>query len=149
MKFTCDTEPGRYASGTKVIFKAEHIADDDNRMDVYANSTLLRPDAEGYYSTTVTAGTIIHFDLVEPMAVSPLESPWVLTDATGSVGLLTDAVNVMPGVPFTIRVNAFDAPSKAFWAAVLTTADGRIKEFISEISNWSAEPATGLIMNIT
>lgn len=149
VKFTCDTEPGRYASGTKVIFKAEHIADDDNRMDVYANSTLLRPDAEGYYSTTVTAGTIIHFDLVEPMAVSPLESPWVLTDATGSVGLLTDAVNVMPGVPFTIRVNAFDAPSKAFWAAVLTTADGRIKEFISEISNWSAEPATGLRMNIT
>lgn len=149
VKFTCDTEPGRYASGTKVIFKAEHIADDDNRMDVYANSTLLRPDAEGYYSTTVTAGTIIHFDLVQPMAVSPLESPWVLTDATGSVGLLTDAVNVMPGVPFTIRVNAFDAPSKAFWAAVLTTADGRIKEFISEISNWSAEPATGLRMNIT
>lgn len=149
VKFTCDTEPGRYASGTKVIFKAEHIADDDNRMDVYANSTLLRPDAEGYYSTTVTAGTIIHFDLVEPMAVSPLESPWVLTDATGSVGLLTDAVNVMPGVPFTIRVNAFDAPSKAFWAAALTTADGRIKEFISEISNWSAEPATGLRMNIT
>ena len=149
VKFTCDTEPGRYASGTKVIFKAEHIADDDNRMDVYANSTLLRPDAEGYYSTTVTAGTIIRFDLVEPMAVSPLESPWVLTDATGSVGLLTDAVNVMPGVPFTIRVNAFDAPSKAFWAAVLTTADGRIKEFISEISNWSAEPATGLRMNIT
>ncbi len=149
VKFTCDTEPGRYASGTKVIFKAEHIADDDNRMDVYANSTLLRPDAEGYYSTTVTAGTIIHFDLVEPMAVSPLESPWVLTYATGSVGLLTDAVNVMPGVPFTIRVNAFDAPSKAFWAAVLTTADGRIKEFISEISNWSAEPATGLRMNIT
>lgn len=149
VKFTCDTEPGRYASGTKVIFKAEHIADDDNRMDVYANSTLLRPDAEGYYSTTVTAGTIIHFDLVEPMAVSPLESPWVLTDATGSVGLLTDAVNVMSGVPFTIRANAFDAPSKAFWAAVLTTADGRIKEFISEISNWSAEPATGLRMNIT
>lgn len=149
VKFTCDTEPGRYASGTKVIFKAEHIADDDNRMDVYANSTLLRPDAEGYYSTTITSGTIIHFDLVEPMAVSALPSPWVLTDATGSVGLFTDVVNVIPGVPFTIRANAFDAPSMAFWAAVLTTADGRIKEFISEISNWSAEPATGLRMNIT
>lgn len=149
VKFTCDTEPGRYAPGTKVIFKAEHIADDDNRMDVYANSTLLKPDAEGNYATTVNTGTIIHFDLVEPTAVSPSESPWVITDATGSVGLLTDAVNVIPGVPFTIRVNAFDAPSKAFWAAVLTTADGRIKEFISEISNWSAEPATGLRMNIT
>ena len=149
VKFTCDTEPGRYSPGTKVIFKAEHIADDDNRMDVYANSTLLKPDAEGNYATTVNTGTIIHFDLVEPTAVSPLESPWVLTDATGSVGLLTDAVNVMPGVPFTIRVNAFNATSKAFWAAVLTTADGRIKEFISEISNWSAEPANGLRMNIT
>lgn len=149
VKFTCDTEPGRYAPGTKVVFKAEHIADDDNRMDVYANATLLKPDAEGNYSTTIAANTIIHFDLVEPMAVSPLESPWVLTDATGSVGLLTDVVNVMPGVPFTIRVNAFDAPSKAFWAAVLTTADGRIKEFISPISNWSAEPGTGFRMNIS
>ena len=149
VKFTCDTEPGRYAPGTKVVFKAEHIADDDNRMDVYANATLLKPDAEGNYTATIAANTIIHFDLVEPMAVSPLESPWVLTDATGSVGLLTDVVNVMPGVPFTIRVNAFDAPSKAFWAAVLTTADGRIKEFISPISNWSAEPGTGFRMNIS
>lgn len=149
VKFTCDTEPGRYVSGTKVVFQAEHIADDDNRMDVYANSTLLKPDAEGYYSTTITSGTIIHFDLVEPMAVSALPSPWVLTDATGSVGLFTDVVNVIPGVPFTIRANAFDAPSMAFWAAVLTTADGRIKEFISPVSNWSAEPGTGFRMNIT
>lgn len=149
VKFSCDTEPGRYASGTKVVFKAEHIADDDNRMDVYANSTLLKPDAEGYYSTTITSGTIIHFDLVEPMAVSALASPWVLTDATGSVGLFTDVVNVIPGIPFTIRANAFDAPSMAFWAAVLTTADGRIKEFISPVSNWSAEPGTGFRMNIT
>lgn len=148
VKFTCDTESGRYAPGTKVIFQAEHIADDDNRMDVYANSTLLKPDAEGNYATTLTTGTIIHFDLVQPTTVSEIPSPWVITDATGSVGLLTDAVNVMPGLPFTIRVNAFDAPSKAFWAAVLTTSDGRIKEFISEISNWSAEPATGLKMNI-
>lgn len=149
VKFTCDTDPGRYAPGTKIIFKAEHIADDDNRMDVYANSTLLKSDAEGYYSTTLAAGTIIHFDLVEPAAVSELPSPWVLTDATGSVGLLTDAVNVMPGVPFSIRVNAFDAPSKAFWAAVLTTADGRIKEFISPVSNWSAEPGTNFRMNVS
>lgn len=148
VKFSCETETGRYAPGTKVVFQAEHIADDDNRMDVYANSTLLKPDAEGNYSTTISTNTIIHFDLVEPMAVSPLESPWVLTDATGSVGLLTDVVNVMPGVPFTIRANAFDAPSKAFWAAALTTADGRIKEFISPISNWSAEPGTGFKMNI-
>lgn len=148
VKYTCDTEPGRYAPGTKIVFRAEHIADNDNRMDVYANSTLLKPDAEGNYSATLSAGTIIHFELVQPSAVSELPSPWVITDATGSVGMFTDAVNVIRGVPFTIRVNAFDAPSKAFWAAVLTTADGRIKEFISEISNWSAEPGTNFRMNI-
>lgn len=148
VKFTCDTETGRYAPGTKVIFQAEHIADDDNRMDVYANSTLLKPDAEGNYTATLNSGTIIHFDLVEPTAVSQLASPWTITDATGSVGMFTDAVNMMPGIPFTIRVNAFDAPSKAFWAAALTTADGRIKEFISEIANWSAEPGTNFRMNV-
>lgn len=148
VKYTCDTPAGRYVPGTKIVFRAEHIADDDNRMDVYANATLLKPDAEGKYSITVNRGTIIHFDLVEPTPVSPLASPWVLTDATGSVGLFTDMVNVVPGVTFSIRANAFDAPSKAFWAAVLTTADGRIKEFISPISNWSADPATGLKMNI-
>lgn len=149
VKFTCETLPGRYAPATKIVFQAEHIADDDNRMDVYANSTLLKPDAEGNYTATLNRSTIIHFDLVEPTPVSELESPWVLTDATGSVGLFTDVVNVIPGVPFTIRANAFDAPSKAFWAAVLTTADGRIKEFISPISNWSAEPGTGFRMNIS
>lgn len=148
VKYTCETPAGRYVPGTKIVFRAEHIADDDNRMDVYANATLLKPDAEGKYSITVNRGTIIHFDLVEPAPVSPLASPWVLTDATGSVGLFTDMVNVVPGVTFSIRANAFDAPSKAFWAAVLTTADGRIKEFISPISNWSAEPGTGFKMNI-
>ena len=148
VKYTCDTPAGRYVPGTKIVFRAEHIADDDNRMDVYANATLLKPDAEGKYSITVNRGTIIHFDLVEPTPVSPLASPWVLTDATGSVGLFTDMVNVVPGVTFSIRANAFDAPSKAFWAAVLTTADGRIKEFISPIGNWSAEPGTGFKMNI-
>lgn len=149
VKYTCETLSGRYAPGTTVTFKAEHIADNDNRMDVYANSTLLKPDAEGNYTATLNSGTIIHFDLVEPIPVSELESPWVLTDATGSVGLFTDVVNVIPGVPFTIRANAFDAPSKAFWAAVLTTADGRIKEFISPISNWSAEPGVGFRMTIS
>lgn len=149
VKFTCDTEPGRYAPGTKVVFQAEHIADNDNRMDVYANSTLLKPDAQGNYTATLSAGTIIHFDLVEPMAVSTLASPWVITDATGSVGMLTDMVNVMPGAPFSIRINAFDAPSKAFWALALTSADGRIKEFISEIGNWSADPGTNFKMTVS
>lgn len=150
VKFTCDTEAGRYASGTKVVFKAEHIADDDNRMDVYANSTLLKPDAEGNYSTTITAGTIIHFDLVEPMAVSQYASEWELTDATGSVGLFTDVVNVLPGVTFTIRANAFIAGEQRFWAAVLATADGRIKEFISPVTLFAnAAPGVSQKMTIT
>lgn len=150
VKFTCDTEAGRYASGTKVVFKAEHTADDDNRMDVYANATLLKPDAEGNYSTTITAGTIIHFDLVEPMAVSQYASEWELTDATGSVGLLTDVVNVLPGVTFTIRANAFIAGEQRFWAAVLATADGRIKEFISPVTLFAnAAPGVSQKMTIT
>ncbi|MDE6628627.1 MAG: C10 family peptidase [Muribaculaceae bacterium] len=148
VKYNADTEPGRYAAGKKVIFTAEHIADNDNRMDVYANSTLLKPDAEGNYATVIDRNTIIHFDLVKPMAVSTYQSPWTITDDGGTVGLLTDAVNVLPGVPFTIRVNSFSVSDNAFWAAVLTTATGEIKEFISPVANWSAGAGKGLKMNV-
>mgnify|MGYP006990139467 CR=1 FL=1 len=41
VRYTSDTEPGRYEKGKKVTFTAEYIADNDNRMEVYANSTLL------------------------------------------------------------------------------------------------------------
>lgn len=148
VKYVCDVEPGSYEKGKKIVFSAEHIADNDNRMDVYANSTLLKPDAQGNYSTVLNGNTIIHFDLVEPTPVSTYESPWTITDDGGTVGMFTDAVNVLPGVPFTIRVNSFAVTDNAFWAAVLTTDDGRIKEFISPVANWSAGPGKGLKMNV-
>jgi hypothetical protein len=58
VKFTSDTEPGRYAAGKKVTFTAEYALQDDNRMEVYANSTLLKPDAGGNYSVDINANTI-------------------------------------------------------------------------------------------
>ena len=148
VKYVCDVEPGSYEKGKTVVFTAEHIADNDNRMDVYANSTLLKPDAQGNYSTTINGNTIIHFDLVEPTPVSNYESPWTITDDGGTVGMFTDAVNVLPGVPFSIRINSFAVTDNAFWAVVLTTADGRIKEFISPIANWSAGAAKGQKMTV-
>ena len=106
VKFESETEAGRYAPGTKVVFKAEHIADNDDRMVVYANATPLTPDAQGNYAVTLNRNTIIHFDLIKPIAASAKASPWQLTDDGGTVGLLTDVVNVIPGVEFTIRANS-------------------------------------------
>ena len=149
VKFEADKEAGRYAKGTKVIFTAEHIADNDDRLEVYANSTLVKPDAQGNYAVTLNANTIIHFELVKPTPVQPYPSPWVLTDDGGTVGLLTDAVNVIPGVNFTIRANSFrTSADPVFWAAVLTDATGNIKEFISPISTWNSGAGSGLKMNI-
>lgn len=148
VRYTSDTESGRYAAGTKVTFKAEYIPVDDNRMEVYANATLLTPDAEGNYTTTVNGNTIVHFDVVRPQEAREGSSAWVLTDDGGTVGLLTDAVNVIQGAPFTIRANSFQVKENAFWAAVLTTADGKIKEFISPIGNWSSGAGRGFKMNI-
>lgn len=140
VRFDCDKETGRYAAGTEVSFTADYLADNDNRMDVYANSTLLTPGADGKYHVTINAGTIIHFDLTEPAPVGDT-SFWNMTTATGSVGLFTEAVNVIPGQEFTVRINAVNAPAdypNAFWALVLTDKDGRIKEFISPVSNYSS-----------
>lgn len=148
VRYISDTEPGRYEKGRKIVFTAEHIADNDNRMDVYANNTLLKPDTEGKYSVTLTANTILHFDLVKPVAPAAYDSHWILTDTDGTVGLLTDAVNVIPGVPFAVRINSFDATGNAFWAMVLTTSDGAIKEFISPVSNWSNGPASNQRMTV-
>lgn len=151
VKFESETLNGRYPKGTNVTFTAQHIADNDNRMAVYANSTLLTPDAQGVYSVTVNSNTIIHFDLVKPMEPAVYDSPWYLTDTGGTVGLLTDAVNVIPGIDFSIRANALYVPADAdnlFWAAVLTDADGRIKEFISPVSNWNHVSGDGLKITI-
>ena len=149
VKFESETEAGRYAPGTKVVFKAEHIADNDDRMVVYANATPLTPDAQGNYAVTLNRNTIIHFDLIKPIAASAKASPWQLTDDGGTVGLLTDVVNVIPGVEFTIRANSFRVTDRSvFWAAVLTDANGGIKEFISPINTMTGAAASGLKMNI-
>lgn len=151
VKFETETTVGRYPKGTNVIFTAEHIAENDNRMAVYANSTLLTPDAQGVYSVTINSNTIIHFDLIKPMETASYDSPWQLTNTGGTVGLLTDAVNIFPGIEFTIRANALNVPADAtsmFWAAVLTDADGKIKEFISPVSTWGGAKGDGLKMNV-
>lgn len=131
----------RYAKGTVAKFTAAHIAENDDRMEVYANNELLSPDASGEYTATINNNTIVHFNLVKPTAVSPHESTFmVLSDKGGTVGLLTDAVNVFPGKAFTIRANAFEVPAESsfFWAAALTDASGNIKEFISPVATWSS-----------
>lgn len=151
VKYDSKTVDGRYEKGTVVNFTARHIADNDNRMVVYANSTPLTADAEGVYTVTLNSNTIVHFDLVKPTPVATYASPWTLTDTGGTVGLLTDAVNVIPGIKFTIRANALNVPADAtsmFWAAVLTDSEGNIKEFISPVSSWGGAKGDGLRMNV-
>ncbi len=153
VKFDSDNQTGVVAKGTPVAFTATHIADNDNRLEVYANATLLSPDAEGYYRTTVADNTIIHFDLVAPIEIDHNHnSPWILNDKNGSIGMFTDAVNVIPGQDFTIRVNALKIPAnfdQFFWAAALTDAQGNIKEFISPVTLWTAGPAENHKFNVT
>lgn len=155
VKFDCDDSrkiPSRYTKGTIFRFKASHIADNDDRMEVYANNALLSPDANGTYTVTLNGNTLVHFDLIKPVQVSQYPSEMQLTNTGGTVGLLTDAVNVFEGVPFTIRANAFKVPADMgsfFWAAVLTDAQGNIKEFISPVATWpSSTTGDGLKMNV-
>ncbi len=151
VKFDSDTQTGRLDKGTQVTFTAEHIADNDDRMEVYANTTRLSPDANGRYTTVINTNTIIHFKLVAPIPCAPYPSPWQLTDTGGTVGLLTDVVNVIPGIDFSIRANALYIPAEnasMFWAAVLTDKDGNIKEFISSPTVSSGAHGDGLRMTI-
>ncbi|MBD5370847.1 MAG: leucine-rich repeat protein [Bacteroides sp.] len=149
--YDSETMPGRMDKGSVVTFKASYIPENDNRMAVYANSTLLTPDAEGVYSTAVNANTIIHFGLIEPTKVEDYKSQWTLTGKNGSVGLLTDAVNVIPGQEFQVRVNTLDIPQyldQLFWAMALTDASGNIKEFISPVNVWTAGPGDTHKLNV-
>ncbi len=152
VKFNTEATLGTVEKGTAVSFTAENIADNDNRMDVYANNTLLRPDAEGNYSTVVNANTIIRFDMVAPISTENNgKSQWSLNDKNGSIGLFTDAVNVLPGQAFTIRANALNVPAgmeQLFWAAALTDSKGNIKEFISPVLLWNGGSANNHKMNI-
>ncbi|MDE6298217.1 MAG: leucine-rich repeat domain-containing protein, partial [Muribaculaceae bacterium] len=149
--FECEVEPGSVKRGSEVVFKARHIADNDNRMEVYANSTLLTPDAEGNYRTSIAGNTMIHFDMVAPIVTDKKNTYWTLTGKNGSIGLLSEAVNVIPGQEFTVRVNALNIPSgfeQFYWAMVLADANGDIKEFISPVNIWTAGVGDAWKMNV-
>ncbi|MDE5786588.1 MAG: C10 family peptidase, partial [Duncaniella sp.] len=152
VKYDSETLPGKMAKGSTVSFTASLIPDNDNRMEVYANSTLLTPDANGVYTTAINGNTIVHFNMVAPTAVESYKSQWTLTDANGSIGLISDVVNVLPGQEFTVRVNALNIPAnydQFYWAMALTDAAGNIKEFISPVNLWTAGPATNHKFNVT
>lgn len=151
VKFESEQLPGKLSKGTAVSFRAEHVADNDRRMEVYANTQKLTADADGVYHATVNTNTIIRFNLIDPTKVNDYDSPWKLTAANGSVGLFTDVVNVIPGREFTIRANALNVPeiaSQFYWAAALTDSSGNIKEFISPVVLWGGQKGDGLKMNI-
>ncbi|MDE6810738.1 MAG: leucine-rich repeat domain-containing protein, partial [Muribaculaceae bacterium] len=150
VKFDASIDPGRVTPGQTVTFTAEYTAPNDNRMEVYANSRLLTPDAEGKYTATVNGNTIVHFELVAPTETSG-KSQWTLTDANGSIGMLTDAVNVIPGQEFTIRLNALNIPQyfdQLYWAIALTDANDNIKEFISPVNVWSGGVGSNHKLNV-
>lgn len=150
--FDSQVAPGKLTPGTEVTFTAKYLPENDNRLEVYANSMLLSADANGMYHTTVNGNTIIHFDEIEPTAVDSHKSAWKLTGANGSVGMLTDAVNVIPGEEFTVRLNALDIPEwydQLYWAIALTDSKGNIKEFISTPTVWSAGAGKNFKLNVT
>ena len=144
VKYVCDIEPGSYEKGKKIVFSAEHIADNDNRMDVYANSTLLKPDAQGNYSTVLPNGQHHHTLRSRRTHLSaptnrPGPSP---TTAVLSVCLPMPSM-CSPACPSLSVSTRSQLPTMHSGTVVLTTDDGRIKEFISPIGNWSARPRQG------
>lgn len=136
VKITPDTEDLTVKPGTAFSFTVE--TDNrfgDARMEVFANTTKLTAGADGRYTVTIHANTLIHANFVYPQPIS-YDSSWKLTDSRGGVGLATDVINVIAGKPFSIRANALAIPqddAAMFYAAVLTDAQGAIKEFISPV----------------
>ena len=109
-------------------------------MEVYANTTKLSAEANGHYTATINANTLIHANFIYPTPTIG-ESSWKLTNSRGGVGLATDVINVIAGKSFAIRANALAIPkddAAMFYAAVLTDASGAIKEFISPVFNNSS-----------
>lgn len=136
VKITPVTEGDEVAPGASYSFMVE--TDDtygDAIMEVYANNVRLYPSQNGVYTAVVSSNTIIHTHFREPVPTG-YASSWKLTGAGGGVGLVTDVVNVLPGKSFVVRANAVSIPSDdatQFYAAVLTDANGAIKEIISPV----------------
>lgn len=108
----------------------------DATVEFYANRTRLVPDAQGVYTALVNARTLIYtnFKMPEPMGSI---STWTLTDGTGGTGLVTEAVNVMPGKQFSVLANAVNIPqinANNLYAMALTDGHGKLKEIISNIT---------------
>lgn len=136
VKITPDSESLEVTPGSLFSFTVE--TDNrfgDARMEVFANTTKLNAGTDNRYTITVNANTMIHANFVQPQPTTRISS-WKLTDSRGGVGLVTDAINVISGKTFTIRANALAIPQDdalMFYAAVLTDANGAIKEFISPV----------------
>ncbi|MDE6559732.1 MAG: leucine-rich repeat domain-containing protein, partial [Muribaculaceae bacterium] len=150
--FETAANPGQVEKGTKVTFKASHVADNDKKMEVYANATRLYPDADGNYTATIDANTILHFDLIEPQKVMGDSQLWSLNGKNGALGMFTDAINVLPNREFTVRLNALNVSQYSenlYWAIVLTDENSNIKEFISPINTWQAGVGDRHKLNVT
>lgn len=135
VKFTPVTEGTTVAPGSNYLFKVETDGSaGDANLEVYANSSRLAPDANGQYTALVKANTLIYTNLRQPQKTAS-ESIFKLTADGGGVGLATEVINVTPGRQFTIRANFLKIPqgNPVYYAAVLTDAQGMLKEVISNV----------------
>ncbi|MDE5848780.1 MAG: C10 family peptidase, partial [Muribaculaceae bacterium] len=152
IKFTKITDEDYFWKGDPFEFKVEtDNSFQDAVMQVYANSTLLTPDASGVYKTTVSSNTLIHVEFRQPDPTT-VDKTWKLTGDAGGIGLVTDVVNVPVGKMFTVRANAIKVPkgddAAKFYGLVLTDKNGAIKEFISSIiSNYYSRNGENLTYN--
>ncbi|MDE6654112.1 MAG: leucine-rich repeat domain-containing protein, partial [Muribaculaceae bacterium] len=137
LNFTSLTEGVEFQRGDQYKFRVEtDNSFEDAIMQVYANSTRLTPDADGVYTATINANTLIHVEFQQPQATT-VDKTWKLTGEGGGIGLVTDIVNVPLGKTFTVRANAIKIPkgddAAKFYGMVLTDKNGAIKEFISTV----------------
>ncbi|MDE6638285.1 MAG: leucine-rich repeat protein, partial [Muribaculaceae bacterium] len=152
IKFVKITDEDYFYKGDPFEFKVEtDNTYQDAVMQVYANSTLLTPDASGVYKTTINANTLVHVEFRQPQATT-VDKTWKLTAEAGGIGLATDVVNVPFNKSFMVRANAIKVPkgddAAKFYGMVLTDKNGAIKEFISSIvSNYYSRTGENLTYN--
>lgn len=137
VRFNAITEGSEVTPGTSYMFTLDtNDSMGDAMVEVYANNILLHPEEGGIYKTVISKNTIIYTNIIQPQPALG-NSPWKITGAAGGIGLVTDAINVVPGKMFTIRANALAIPSGSdasmFYAAALTDGKGNIKELISPV----------------
>lgn len=133
----CNLTSGqRYEKNTRANFTVKNLSSLDRRMDVYANNNKLTPNADGSYTTDLTANTLIHFDFVAPIVTVKENQFWSIQGVEGSLGMLSEVVNVLRGQEFKVQVNNLNVPSGTsaqYWAMALCDRAGDIKEFISPV----------------